>query len=137
MFMWVMWSCVQCPEISVGDRGDFSKPGRRNRPNQACVPEIPGRRDPAPGFGLSSTQLLSRSRQAARQLGRNQHHREAHIENSMHETRKNSAHFALSNFQPQAESGGCVVLSGHLAAMMGPLGRPGGVCYSQYIIPIW
>jgi hypothetical protein len=66
----------------VGDRGHFSKPGpgvmirivtllsplpgRRTRPNQACVREIPGRRDPAPGFGLSSTQLLSRSRQAAR-----------------------------------------------------------------------
>jgi hypothetical protein len=46
----------------VGDRGNFSKPGpgvmirivtllsplpgRRTRPNQACVQEIPGRRDP-------------------------------------------------------------------------------------------
>jgi hypothetical protein len=27
----------------------------------------------------------------------------------------------------QAESGGCVVLSGHLVAMMGPPGGPGGV----------
>eukprot|EP01047_Picozoa_sp_COSAG01_P025757 COSAG01_NODE_1639_length_9653_cov_33.252564_3_plen_128_part_00 len=32
-----------------------------------------------------------------------------------------------SSSEPQAESGGCVVLSGHLAAMMGPPGRPGGV----------
>ena len=31
------------------------------------------------------------------------------------------------SFQPQAESGGCVVLSGHLAAMMAPPGRPGDV----------
>jgi hypothetical protein len=42
----------------VGDRGDFSKPGRRNRPNQACVREIPGRRDPAPGFGWLRDCLL-------------------------------------------------------------------------------
>ena len=52
-------------------------------------------------------------------------HREAHIENSMHETEKNFGPFR--SFQPQAESGGCVVLSGHLAAMMGTPGRPGGV----------
>ena len=31
------------------------------------------------------------------------------------------------SLQPQAESGSCVVLSGHLAAMVGPPGRPGGV----------
>ena len=52
-------------------------------------------------------------------------HREAHIENSMHETEKNFGPFR--SFQPQAESGGCVVLLGHLAAMMGTPGRPGGV----------
>ena len=52
-------------------------------------------------------------------------HREAHIGNSMHETEKNFGPFR--SFQPQAESGGCVVLSGHLAAMMGTPGRPGGV----------
>jgi hypothetical protein len=52
-------------------------------------------------------------------------HREAHIENSVHETEKNFGPFR--SFQLQAESGGCVVLSGHLAAMMGPPGRPGGV----------
>ena len=40
--------------------------------------------------------------------------------------RKNfSPHFAL--FQPQAESGRSVSLLGHLAAMMGPPGGPGGV----------
>ena len=43
----------------------------------------------------------------------------------MHETEKNFGPFR--SFQPQAESGGCVVLSGHLAAMMAPPGRPGGV----------
>ena len=42
-----------------------------------------------------------------------------------HETEKNFGPFR--SFQPQAESGGCVVLSGHLAAMMGTPGRPGGV----------
>jgi hypothetical protein len=63
-------------------------------------------------------------------------HREAHhtvshtrmyscIENSVHETEKNFGPFR--SFQLQAESGGCVVLSGHLAAMMGPPGGPGGV----------
>ena len=31
------------------------------------------------------------------------------------------------SLQPQAESGSCVVLSGHLAAMVGPPGRLGGV----------
>jgi hypothetical protein len=31
------------------------------------------------------------------------------------------------SLQPQDESGSCVVLSGHLAAMMGPPGRPGSV----------
>ena len=35
--------------------------------------------------------------------------------------------FQNRSLQPQAESGSCVVLSGHLAAMMGPRGRPGGV----------
>jgi hypothetical protein len=39
-------------------------------------------------------------------------HREAHIENSMHETGKMFGPFR--SFQLQAESGGCVVLSGHL-----------------------
>eukprot|EP01047_Picozoa_sp_COSAG01_P136467 COSAG01_NODE_66842_length_268_cov_18.745562_1_plen_43_part_10 len=43
----------------------------------------------------------------------------------MHETEKNFGP-SFRSFQPQAESGGCVVLSGHLAAMMGPPGRPGG-----------
>jgi hypothetical protein len=41
-----------------------------------------------------------------------------HIENSVHETEKVFGPFR--SFQLQAESGGCVVLSGHLAAMMGP-----------------
>ena len=35
--------------------------------------------------------------------------------------------FQNRSLQPQAESGSCVVLSGHLAAMVGPPGRPGGV----------
>ena len=52
-------------------------------------------------------------------------HRAAHIENSMHETEKIFGPFR--SFQLQAESGSCVVLSGHLAAMVGPPGRPGGV----------
>ena len=39
--------------------------------------------------------------------------------------KKFSPHFAL--FQPQAESGRSVSLLGHLAAMMGPPGGPGGV----------
>jgi hypothetical protein len=46
-------------------------------------------------------------------------------ENSIHETEKNFGPFR--SFQLQAESGGCVVLLGHLAAMMGTLGRPGSV----------
>ena len=35
--------------------------------------------------------------------------------------------FQNRSLQPQAESGSCVVLSGHLAAMVGPPGRPSGV----------
>jgi hypothetical protein len=38
-----------------------------------------------------------------------------------------AGHKIAISSQPQAESGSCVVLSGHLAAMMGPPGRPGGV----------
>ena len=38
-----------------------------------------------------------------------------------------SCRFQNRSLQPQAESGSCVVLSGHLAAMVGPPGRPGGV----------
>ena len=52
-------------------------------------------------------------------------HPAAFFENSIHET--NLIFGPFRSFQPQAESGGCVVLSGHLAAMMGPPGRPGGV----------
>jgi hypothetical protein len=52
--------------------------------------------------------------------------REANIENSVHETEEHFGPF-IRSFQLQAESGGCVVLSGHLAAMMGPPGGPGGV----------
>jgi hypothetical protein len=47
------------------------------------------------------------------------------IENSVHETENFFGPFR--SFQLQAESGGCVVLSGHLAAMMGPPGGPGDV----------
>jgi hypothetical protein len=39
----------------------------------------------------------------------------AHIENSMHETEKISAHFALSSRRLIRKWRGCVVLSGHLA----------------------
>jgi hypothetical protein len=46
-------------------------------------------------------------------------HREAHIENSVHETGKNFGPFR--SFQLQAESGGCVVLSGGWIAL--PLAR--------------
>eukprot|EP01047_Picozoa_sp_COSAG01_P073714 COSAG01_NODE_12097_length_1801_cov_8.356639_4_plen_105_part_00 len=46
----------------------------------------------------------------------------AFFENSIHET--NLIFGPFRSFQPQAESGGCVVLSGHLAAMMAPPGRP-------------
>jgi hypothetical protein len=47
----------------------------------------------------------------------------------VHETSETEKHFGpfRSFHQLQAESGGCVVLSGHLAAMMGPPGGPGGV----------
>jgi hypothetical protein len=52
-------------------------------------------------------------------------HPAAFFENSIHET--NLIFGPFRSFQLQAESGGCVVLSGHLAAMMGPPGGPGGV----------